>query len=244
MIEGLDAEVVGTEAAKERRDEVVAAVTDHAGRIARELAVLQGGDYGQETFQTDRAEWTVKFEAGAIQYLRYDDGTEVYVVSEKVDPEPGALATAMADYDAFVAAYNEYVASLDGVLDDVETEFPAVASTESVAAERDAIVDEIRSVCDRIAGQIHRYEGTDYGTFATTVDGTRWELKREGAQVSYLRVGGEGGRYLVSQYEPPSARTVRDLVDGFAGFVAAYNDHVADLEADLDGVAVDVDPPA
>jgi hypothetical protein len=235
-----DREPESTEAVAERRDEVVSRVADHAGTIARELALLHGGDYGKRTFQTERGEWTVKYEAGALQFLLFDGGrTETYVVSTKHPPDPEALATAMADYDAFVAAYNDYVESLSGVLDDVTDEFPAVASTESVVAERDRVLGSIRDAADRIALELSRYEADDYGTFASRVDGTRWELKWDGDGASYLRVGGEGGVYLLSQYEQPSARGVRRLAGDFSGFVAAFNDHVEDLDADLSTVSLD-----
>lgn len=242
MTEGIEFDVESAEDPAERRDEVVARVTDHAGRIARELAVLQGGDYGQRAFTTDAGEWTLKYEAGAIQYLRFDprSGEEVYVVSTKQPPEPEALARAMADYGAFVEAYNAYVASLAGVLDDVAVDFPTPVSTESVAAERDRVLDTIRELCDEMAAQLHRYDGTDYGTFAARVSGSRWELKREGDVASYLRVGGEGGIYLLSQYGPPSAPDVRELVGDVPAFVEAYNDEVRELEAELSTVSVEV----
>ena len=235
MIEGLDAEVDGMDAVAARRDEIVARVRDHAGRMARELALLQGGDYGQRAFTTSTGEWTLKYEAGDLQYLRFKGkaGRETYVVSTKQPPDPEDLAKAMADYGAFVDAYNDYAASLDGVLDAVPTEFPAVASTESVVAERDRIVGRIRDVTDRMAGELHRYDGTDYGSFAARVGGSRWELKWEGDRASYLRVGGEGGVYLISQYGPPSAPDVKNLADDFPGFVEAFNDHVDDLDVSL-----------
>jgi hypothetical protein len=239
MIEGTDEAVASADDAAERRDEVVAAVADHAGRIARELAMLKGGDYGQETFGTDAGEWTVKYEAGAIQYLRFDgrSGGEIYVISEHRPPAPEDLATAMADYDAFVASFNEYVESLSGVLDGVDADFSEAASTETVVAERDRIVDRIRDVADAMAGELHRCEGTDYGEFSTRAAGKRWTLKRDGARASYLRVGGEGGIYLLSQYGPPSARDLRTHVDGVREFVAAFNEHVAELESDLSTVS-------
>jgi hypothetical protein len=222
------------------RDDTVEAVRSHAGQIARQLALLQGGDYGQQTFKTDDGEWTVKYEAGDLQYLRFSarSGDDVYVVSTKQPPEPSQLQRAMADYDAFVEAYNRYVHSLDGILDDVQTEFPKVATTDSVVTERDRLVERIRDVADAIAGELHRYDGTDYGTFSARVNGTRWELKREHARVSYLRIGGQSGTYLVSQYEPPSAPDVREHADDFVAFVEAYNDHVEDLEADLSGISL------
>jgi hypothetical protein len=221
----------------DRRDEVVAGVREHAGRIARELALLQGGDYGSRDFDTDSGTWTVKYEGGALQYLRYDGGREdVYVVSAHSPPDPEALAEALRDYAAFVEAYNACVESLEGVLDDVNTDFPAVASTESVAAERDRVLDRIRAVSGEMAGQLHRAEGTDYGTFSARVDGTRWELKRERDQVSYLRVGGEGGIYLLSQYGNPPATDVRELVGSVPAFVEAFNERVDDLDAGLSRV--------
>ena len=240
MTQGIDFDVADAAAVADRRDEVVAAVESHAGRIARELALLQGGDYGQRSFKTDRGTWTLKYEGGALQYLRYEGrgGSDTYVVSTKRPPDPEALATAMADYEAFVASYNDHVASLSGVLDDVPTDFPDPRETDAVVAERDRVVGRIREVCDEMAVQLYRYDGTDYGTFATTVFGTRWELKRDVDRASYLRVGGEGGVYLLSQYEPPAAPDVRRLVDGFAGFVESYNDHVDGLESDLDGVSL------
>ncbi|MFC6824109.1 hypothetical protein [Halopelagius fulvigenes] len=240
MNEGPEFDVTDAHDVVSHRDEVVSWVTDHAGQIARQLALLQGGDYGQSTFKTDKGSWTVKYEGGDLQYLRYEgrSGGETYVVSTKHPPDPEELARAMTDYDAFVAAYNDHVESLDGVLDDVPDEFPEAVSTETVVAERDRIVGRIRDVSDAIASELYRYEGTNYGSFATTVSGTRWELKWEDGRASYLRVGGEGGIYLLSQYEPPSAPDVRRLTDDFAGFVEAYNDHVEELESDLATVSL------
>lgn len=233
---GLD--VADADAVTERREEVLSAVRDHAGRIARELAVLEGGDYGRETFRTDAGQWTVKYEAGGLEFLLFEGrGVETYVVSTKRDPDPEALAAAMADYAAFVAAFDEYVGSLAGALDGVPTEFPEVASTADVAAERDRVIAAVRETADAMAGELHRYEGTEYGTFATRVEGTRWELKWEGDRASYLRVGGDGGTYLLSQYGPPSVPDARELADVFPAFVEAFNEHVASVTAEAAGVS-------
>jgi hypothetical protein len=221
-------------AVADRRDEFVAAVRDHAGRLAYQLAKLQGGDYGDRTFQTPGGEWTVKYEGGDLEYLRYESGrgAPTYVVSSKRQPDPGALADALADYPALVAAFDEYVASLEGVLDGVETDFPAVASTDGLVADRQQVLEGIRETCDRMAGELHRIEGGDYGTYTARVDGTRWELKWDGDRASYLRIGGSGGVYLLSQYGPPSVTDVRELAPRFAGFVDAYNEEIAGLEGD------------
>jgi hypothetical protein len=234
MTDGLEADVEGMAEIAERRDELAARVRTHAGEIARELAVFQGGDYGQETFNTDGGSWTLKYEAGDVQYLRFDpkSGSEIYVVSSKQPPEPEALETAMADYGAFVAAYNEYVRSFEGILADVSDEFPEAESTAELVAERDRIVERIRDVCNAMASQLHRYDG-EYGTYATTISGTRWELKWEEDLASYLRVGGSDGVYLLSQYGPPAAPEVRRLAGDVPAFVADFNEHVADLKADL-----------
>ena len=235
---GLD--VADAEAVTERREEVLDAVRDHAGRIARELAVLDGGDYGRKTFRTDAGQWTVKYEAGDLEFLLFEGhGTETYVVSTKRDPEPEALATAMADYGAFVEAFDEYVDSLAGVLDDVPTEFPDVTSTAEAAAERDRVLSAVRETADTMAGELHRYEGTEYGTFAARVAGTRWELKWEGDRASYLRVGGDGGTYLLSQYGPPSVPDTRELVGSFPAFVEAFNEHVTEVTPEATGVTYD-----
>lgn len=238
MTEWPPADPADAAAVAQHRDELVAAVRDHAGQIAYQLARLQGGDYGSATIETDRAEWTVKYEGGDLEYLRYDPGRgeEVYVISTKQPPEPGPLADALEDYDAFVAGFNDFVATHEGVLDDVATDFPEVAATDGVVAERDRVLDRVRDVCDQIARQLQRYEGGDYGTFTERVDGTRWELKWDQDGASYLRVGGTGGLYLLSQYEPPSAADIREYAPLFSDFVAAYNDHVASLESDLESV--------
>ncbi|MDL5362604.1 hypothetical protein [Halalkalicoccus sp. NIPERK01] len=233
-------DVDGIEGVAARRDELVEGVREHAGRIAYRLARLQGGEYGQRTFPTARGEWTVKYEAGDLQYLRYDpdSGPETYVVSTKRPPDPEALAEALSDYGAFVAAFNDHVRSLDGVLDDVEVEFPEIEPTDGVVAQRDRVLGRVREACDWIAGELHRYEGGEYGTFAARVSGTRWELKRERDRASYLRVGGSGGIYLLSQYGPPSAADIREHVPDFRGFVEAYNDHVEEVESDLRRVSL------
>ncbi|WP_121742130.1 hypothetical protein [Natronorubrum halophilum] len=240
MTEGLESDVESTDDIAERRNELATRVRTHAGEIARELAVLQGGDYGQEEFETDGGSWTLKYEAGDVQYLRFDpkSGSETYVVSSQQPPEPEALETAMADYGSFVAAYNEYVRSFDGLLEDVPDDFPEVESTAELVAERDRIVERIREVGNAMASELYRYEG-EYGTYATTVAGTRWELKWDGDAVSYLRVGGSDGTYLLSQYGPPSAPEVRRLADDVGSFVEAFNEHVDDLESDLSRVSFD-----
>ncbi|WP_253738922.1 hypothetical protein [Halohasta salina] len=239
MVDGLDVETATTDELRAQRAAILDEVRSHAGEIARELALLEGGDYGRRTFGTDRGEWTVKYEAGRLEFLLFESqgGAETYVISTKRPPEPKALRDALQDYEAFVAAYNAFVDAREDVLDDVVPEFPEVRSTEAVVADRDRIVEAIGEVATEIAQQCYRYEGTDYGTFATTVDGTRWELKWDEGQVSYLRVGGEGGIYLLSQYGPPSAPDVRALADDVAGFVDAFNAFVDDLEVDLDGVS-------
>jgi hypothetical protein len=228
-----DAESIANE-----RDEWVAAVRDHAGQIAYQLARLQGGDYGQHVVETDAGEWTVKYEGGDLEYLRFAPtrGDDIYVISTKQPPEPAELADALADYDSFVAGFNDYVDSLDGVYDDIDTDFPDIEPTDAVVAERDRILDEIREVCDRIAAELHRYEGGDYGTYTARVAGTRWELKWEADRASYLRAGGSNGLYLLSQYQPPSAADIREYAPQFREFVRAYNDHVRELEASLEPI--------
>lgn len=232
---GLDLDVRDTDAVADRRDELVAAVRDHAGTIAYQLARLQGGDYGRTELSTAAGEWTVKHEAGELEFLLFSptSGSDVYVISTKQPPDPEDLADALDDYAAFVAAWNEYVASLSGVLDDVSAEFPEPISTDGVVAERDRVLDAIREACTVMAGEIYRYEGDDYGTYTARVDGNRWELKWDEGTVSYLRVGGSGGVYVLSQYGAPSAADVREYADPFRGFVEAYNAFVDDLESDL-----------
>ncbi len=230
--------VAGVEAVTERRDELVSTVADHAGRIAYELATLQGGDYGRREFETNAGTWTVKHEAGELEFLLFSPstagtGSDVYVVSTKQPPDPEALATALADYPNFVAAWNGYVKSLSGVLDSVAVEFPEPASTADAVGERDRVLEAIRETCTVIAGEVYRYENDAYGTFTARVDGDRWELKWEEGAVSYLRVGGSSGVYLLSRYEAPAATDVREYADSFPGFVRAYNEFVDELESDL-----------
>ncbi len=231
----LDVSISDVETITERRGEILAAVESHAGRIAYNLARVEGGDYGRRSFSTDRGEWTVKYEAGDLEFLKYEPrgGGETYVVSTQQPAEPAALARALEEYDAFVDQYNAHVETLDGLLDGVEDEFPDVETTDSVVEERDRIVERIESCCGRIAAELHRYEGTDYGTFSVRVGSTRWELKRDSDTVSYLRIGGSDGVYLLSQYGQPSASDVREYAPRFEGFVDAYNAHVGELEADL-----------
>lgn len=227
------------EAVAARRDELVAAVRDHAGGIARRLARLQGGDYGRASFETDDGEWTVKHEAGELAFLRFDPGrgATVYVVSTKRDPEPEPLSAALADYDAFVRAFNDHVASLDGTLEGVRPAFPTPATTEPIVERRERILGRVRTACDRMAGGLDRVEADDYGTFTARVESTRWELRREHDRAAYLRVGGEDGVYLLSQYGAPAATDVRRYAPQFPAFVAAYNDHVAELAAAVERVS-------
>ncbi|WP_277556129.1 hypothetical protein [Halobaculum limi] len=228
------------DAVADARDEVVEAVRDHAGRIAYQLALLQGGDYGRREFDTDGGTWTVKYEGGDLEFLKFDpsSGSDVYVVSTKRPPDPAELQTALVDYDAFVRSYNAYVDSLEGLLDDVVVDAPDAATTETVVAERDAVLDRVAEICGRIAGELHRMEGGDYGTFTARVDGTRWELKWDRDGVSYLRAGGSGGIYLISQYEAPAAADVREYAPAFRGFVEAYNEEVESLEASLERIEI------
>ena len=237
----IDADIADVEAVAARRDDLVSAVRSHAGTIAHQLARLQGSDYGRVELTTDDGEWTVKHEAGELDFLLYSprSGSDTYVVSTKHPPEPAGLATALAAYPKMVAAWNAHVDSLSGVVDDVSTKFPEPAATDTLVAERDRVLGAIRETCGVMAGEIYRYEGDDYGTFTARVGGDRWELKWEEGTVSYLRIGGSNGVYLLSQYEAPSAPDVREYAEEFGAFVTAYNDFVADLESDLATVTID-----
>jgi len=238
MTEGLDGDVPSASEAADARDRVAARVREHAGEMASELARLEGGDYGRRTFRVDGGAWTLKYEAGDVDFLRFEgrSGLDVYVVSGKAAPDPGDLASAMEHYDDLVAAFSAHVDSLSGVLDDVAVDLPPVASAGEVAAARDRIVARVADAADRMAAELYRVETSDYGTFAARVDGARWELKREGESVSYVRVGGEGGVYLVSRFGAPSPTDVRAHAPAFRGFVEAFNAHLADLGDDLDDV--------
>ena len=239
----VDIDVRDVDAVAARREELVRAVRDHAGTVAYQLARLQGGDYGRTELSTPGGEWTVKHEAGELEFLLFSptQGADTYVISTKRPPDPAGLAAALDDYPAMVAAWNEYVDSLSGVLDDVAAEFPDPASTDGVVAERDRVLDSVRETCGVIAGEIYRYENDDYGTFTARVDGDRWELKWDEGTVSYLRVGGSGGVYLLSQYDAPSAADVREHADAFGEFVEAYNEFVGGLESDLATVSAEDD---
>jgi hypothetical protein len=221
------------EAVADRRDEVAGAIRDHASGLARALARVQGGDYGRRAFTTDAGEWTLKYEAGDVEFLLFEprSGEPVYVVSTKQPPEPDALALAARDYAAFVRAFDAWVDSLAGALDDAPTEFPEPTDTSDIVAERERVLARIREVCTTMVGELDRYEGDQYGTFTARVNGSRWELKRDGAQVSYLRVGGNDGIYLLSQYGPPSVPDLKELAPDVAEFVDAYNEHVTELTA-------------
>ncbi|WP_246998714.1 hypothetical protein [Halosolutus gelatinilyticus] len=240
MTDGLEADVDDAADVARRRDELTTRVRAHAGQMARELAVLQGGDYGQETFETAGGKWTLKYEAGDVQYLRFKpkSGSETYVVSSKQPPEPEPLESAMADYENLIATFNDHLASFDGLLAETPDEFPEVASAADLVAERDRILDRIRDVANAMAGELHRYEG-EYGSYATRVSGRRWELKWDGDAASYLRVGGSDGTYLVSQYGPAAAPDVRRLAGDVPAFVAAFNEEIDELEADLSRVSFD-----
>jgi len=240
MLEGLDEDVADASVVRERRDDVVDRVREHAGQMARALARLEGGEYGRRSFRVDGGEWTVKYEDGALEFLRFEGqaGLDVYVVSTQRPPDPEALARAMEHYAGLVDAFEAYVRRLDGVLDGVPDDFPEVASAASIVEERDRVVARIRDLADEMAAVLYRVENTDYGTFAATIDGTRWELKREVDRASYVRVGGEQGVYLVSQYGPPSARDVRAYADDVPAFVAAFNEDVAAVSDDLDAVTL------
>jgi hypothetical protein len=240
MMESLDADVADAESARETRDEVVARVRQHAGQMARELARIEGGDYGRKTFRVDGGEWTVKYEAGDLEFLRFEGraGLDVYAVSTKQAPDLEPLSRALEHYEALAAAFNDYVAGLEGILDETPGSFPAVASAGDVVAERDRIVDAFEGAADQMAAQLHRFESGDYGAWAVTIRGTRWELKREVDTASYVRVGGEDGVYLVSQYGAPSARDVREHAGAFQDFVRAFNEDVAELHDELDAVTL------
>ena len=52
MSDGVEADVADVDDVVASRDETVEQVRQHASQMARGLAVLQGGDYGSETFST------------------------------------------------------------------------------------------------------------------------------------------------------------------------------------------------
>ena len=208
--------------------------TGHEQRFGQPVAAFVSDYAGANASLTEDGYLTAE---GEIDFAPAEE--TVIVVDSRASLPSGPVAVPFSDRDdaaAFVDAYDEYVAAAEETLAGVTTEVPEARTTENAVAERRRVLDRVEELCDRIAGELHRFEGGDYGTYAERIDGLRWELNWDRDGVSYLRVGGSDGVYLVSQYQPPAASDVRQFVPKFPAFVDAYNEHVADLEATLEPV--------
>lgn len=115
------------ERVRRRRDEVVAAVTDHADQIARELARLEGADYGQVTVDTDPASLAVASADDAVQ--------ERERVCSRVRETCDAMAAqlhrcASDDYGTFTAHVDGVPAFVDAFNDHVREVSEALATVD------------------------------------------------------------------------------------------------------------------
>jgi len=175
---GLDLDVCDTDAVADRRDELVAAV----GPRRNERSPTSSPSCRGAATTADRScrrrgdmdRQTRGWRAGVPPVLA-DIGLGRVRDLDAAAAGPADLATALDDYANFVAAWNEWVGSLSGVLDGVSAEFPEPDSTDGVVAERDRVLDRVRETCSVMAGEIYRYEGDDYGTFppaSTATDGS------------------------------------------------------------------------
>ncbi len=61
---------------------------------------------------TDAGAWTVKYEAGDLDYLRVGGSDGVYLVSQYQPPEAADVREYVPKFDGFVEAYNELAATL------------------------------------------------------------------------------------------------------------------------------------
>jgi len=151
----------------------------------------------------------------------------------------------MEDYPALVETFNRWMDRLEQDLATVEADLEdaqlAVASPAPVTEARDQIHERLEDLGEEIAAGVQAIKGEEYGTFSVAIDDDRWELKYDDdGSVSYLRVGGRGGTYLISQYGPPSPSALISHMDEIVRFVETYNDWVAEQAADLSEHMVDV----
>lgn len=229
--EGTD--IAAGEGIEELRDSVVNAVERHASTMAEGVHDLKGG-YGKIAFGVEKGRWVLKYsDDGDLEYLRFESeqGREIYVVSTREPAGPGDIVEAMDQYPGLVEAYNDWIERLEDSLEataDSLKSLPDVGAADDALDRRDEVVESIEEIGESLAEQLHNVSGDQYGTYSTKIDGETWEIKYDGNSAEWLRIGGRGGTYLISQYDPPSPSTLEEYASGLETFVEDVNEHLDD----------------
>ena len=110
--------IKSAEQVQDKRQKLINKMEEKAHKI-REEASKAGLEY-QKVVETEKGEWTLKWDGDKIKYLRFKNGVDVYVVS-KFDNEAKTadLVKAAKDFENFVQGFNEWLDEQDDGLDEV-----------------------------------------------------------------------------------------------------------------------------
>jgi len=116
-----DSQVQSADNLQEKREKIMEKVRSDAKQMLEEA--YKAGvekDYAEIEIETDAGTWTLKREDGKkkIKYLRFENGVDIYVISQ-YDPAPvKKFLKAVKDYDNFVAGFNDWLDRQEADLDE------------------------------------------------------------------------------------------------------------------------------
>jgi len=116
------ADIKSADKLADKREKIMEKVQNDAQTMLEEAykAGLEK-DYVEIEIETDNGTWTLKREDGKknIKYLRFQNGVDIYVISQ-YDPAPvKKFVHALKDYDNFVQGFNDWLEDQDDELDEV-----------------------------------------------------------------------------------------------------------------------------
>lgn len=120
--EDSDADIKSADKLADKRDKIMEKVQDDAQTMLEEA--YKAGvekDYAEIEIETDNGTWTLKREDGKnkVKYLRFQNGVDIYVISQ-YDPAPvKKFVHALKDYNSFVQGFNDWLDDQSDELDEV-----------------------------------------------------------------------------------------------------------------------------
>jgi hypothetical protein len=103
-----DDQITSADKVQDKREKLIEEMREKAHTV-REEASKAGLDY-KKTVETEAGEWTLKWDEDKIEYLRFKNRCDIYVVS-KFDNEAKTvdLVKAANDFQNFIQGFNDWL---------------------------------------------------------------------------------------------------------------------------------------
>lgn len=219
-------EIKSLEGVKEKREAITEKIQNDMDEIAKELP----SSHGKLTLSTEEGKWTMKHNNSECEWLRFQNETKIYVISQYDPPPIQEFVEAIKDYENFIESYNEWITSLKEKLD-ITLSGPDIEKLKEIKNLVEEKRDKIKEQLDDFVSQLPN----KYGKIIRETDEGKWTLKHDKDRVKWLNFRNS---YIISQKDPATITATLEAFEDYPNFIEKLNEYIEDKDEAIENLEV------